>query len=83
MLVWVPLPVCQMTSGNWSSSAPETICCAAFSMPATIVASRPCFAFTRAAACFTIACAWTMPIGIRSVAPKGKFSMLRWVWAPQ
>ena len=28
MLVWVPLPVCQIRKGKWASSAPEVTSCA-------------------------------------------------------
>ena len=46
-------------------------------------ADSPCRRFTRAQACLTIASAWTIPIGIRSSGPNGKFSIDRCVCAPQ
>ena len=42
-----------------------------------LVGGEAVSAFTRAAACFTIASAWTMPRGIRSCGPNGKFAIER------
>jgi hypothetical protein len=87
MLVWVPEPVCQMTSGKLIVELARTD-----DFRRGLPRSRrrrfasgraPCLRFTRAAACFTIARAWTMPIGIRSRSPNGKFSIERCVCAPQ
>ena len=83
MLDWVPDPVCQITSGNWSSWSPLATSAAARSMASASSPSSPCARFTRAAACFTTASARTMPTGIRSCEPKGKFSIDRCVCAPQ
>jgi hypothetical protein len=84
ILDWVPEPVCQMTSGNWSSCRPCATSPAARSIAsASLASSPPIRAFTRAAACFTKPKAWTISIGIRSVAPNGKFSIERCVCAPQ
>ena len=78
----VPLPVCQMTSGNWSSSFPSITSAAAVSI-ASAFSAPSASRFTTAAARFTRASAWTISIGICSRVPKGKFSRLRSVCAPQ
>ena len=83
MLVWVPLPVCHTASGNWSSNLPAATSAAAASIASAISPGKPCRRFTRAAACLMTASAWTISTGMRSRAPNGKFSTLRWVCAPQ
>ena len=83
MLDWVPEPVCQTTSGNSSSYLPCTTSAAAAAMAsARRGSSLPRSLFTRAAACFTMASAWTSGSGIRS-SPMRKFWSERCVCAPQ
>ena len=51
MFVWVPLPVCQTTSGKCSSSRPSITSSAAWTMASAFSgASRPSSRLTRAAA---------------------------------
>jgi hypothetical protein len=84
MLDWVPDPVCQMTSGNWSSIAPLATSAAAWPMLSAICASRPPIrALTRAAACLTKPSACTISSGIASRGPNGKLAIDRAVCAPQ
>ena len=83
MLVWVPLPVCQMRSGNWSSRAPLATSPAACSMrPASVSSSLPRSRFTEADAPLSIPNALMSGLGIVSV-PMSKWCRERWVWAPQ
>ena len=83
MLVWVPEPVCQTTSGNSSSRAPSTTSWAAVPMAwASRGSSPPSCWFTRAAASFTMPRARMSGAGMRS-PPMRKFCRERWVWAPQ
>ena len=61
MLDWVPEPVCQMTSGNWSSCSPAaTSPAACWIASASSASSPPSRALTRAAACLTKPSAWTI-----------------------
>ena len=84
MFVWVPLPVCQTTSGNSASCLPAITSSAAVMIARPIAGSLnlPRSRFTWAAARFTRARAWISSIGIRS-SPILKFSSERWVCAPQ
>ena len=83
MLVWVPEPVCQTTSGKWSASAPSATSWAARTIASARRGSRwPCSRLTRAAACLTMPSARTSGNGMVSV-PIRKFCRLRWVCAPQ
>ncbi|MCY1187128.1 hypothetical protein D9M73_280720 [compost metagenome] len=83
MLDWVPLPVCQTTSGNCSSCLPASTSLAACSTSrATSGGSSPRRSLTRAAAFLISARAWTTASGMRW-PPMAKFSSERWVWAPQ
>ena len=84
MFVWVPLPVCQTTSGNSPSCRPA-ITSSAASMIARPTAGSLNLSrsrFTCADARLTLARAWISSIGIRS-SPILKFSSERWVCAPQ
>lgn len=83
MLVWVPLPVCQTTSGKCSSWRPARTSSAACSISrATSGGSSPRWSLTRAAAFLISARAWITASGMRW-PPMAKFSSERWVWAPQ
>ena len=83
MLVWVPLPVCQMRRGKWSSRAPLATSPAACSMrPARESSSLPRSRFTEADAPFRIPNARTKGLGIVS-EPMSKWWSDRCVWAPQ
>ena len=83
MLVCVPLPVCQTTSGKWSSSAPRITSSAARSMSSQRRASStPRARFVRAAAFFTTPSACTK-LGAKRSPPMRKFSSKRCVCAPQ
>ena len=83
MLVWVPLPVCQMRNGNWSSRAPLATSPAACSMrPASVSSSLPRSRFTEADAPLSTPNALMSGLGIVSV-PMSKWCRERWVWAPQ
>ncbi len=83
MLVWVPLPVCQMRRGKWSSRAPLATSPAACSMrPARESSSLPRSRFTEADAPFRIPNARIKGLGIVSV-PMSKWCSDRCVWAPQ
>ena len=83
MLVWVPLPVCQMRSGKWSSSAPLATSPAACSIrPASGSSSLPRSRLTEADAPFRIPKALIRGLGIVSV-PMSKWCSDRCVWAPQ
>ena len=67
MLVWVPLPVCQITSGNSSSCLPASTSSAAATMARPFFASStPSATFTSAEAFFTRASAWMRAGGMRS-----------------
>jgi hypothetical protein len=80
---WVPEPVCQTTSGKWSSSFPSITSWAAATMAAPIWgSSRPSSMFASAAARLTTPRARTTGLGCFS-QPILKFPMERWVWAPQ
>ena len=83
MLVCVPEPVCQTTSGKWSSSSPSITCCAASRIaPASSASSLPRSSFTVAEACFTMPKARMIGCGMRS-PPILKFWSERCVWQPQ
>ena len=83
ILVWVPLPVCQTTSGKWSSRSPLiTSCVASKIVFALSLSSKPNSAFTFATDCFTIPSAQIISLGNRS-PPILKFSNDRCVCAPQ
>ena len=87
MLDWVPEPVCQTTRGKWAFSAPEMTSPAACSMAPSF--SAVIFSGFRAwlalaAASLRIPKACMISAGmVSSPTPMGKFSWLRWVWAPQ
>ena len=83
MLLWVPLPVCQTTSGKWSSRRPSMTSCAASRIASETSAGRsPSARLTTAAHCLTRASARISGRGRRS-PPILKFSSERWVCAPQ
>ena len=85
MLDWVPLPVCQTTSGKCPASAPEITSSQAASIApsfSSVIFSGRRMWFARAAAFLRIPNAWTISSGMRSV-PMRKFSRLRCVCAPQ
>ena len=83
MLDWVPEPVCQTTSGKWSSRSPSITSWAAERMAsATSPSSLPSASFTVAEACLTMPSARMIERGIRS-SPILKFSSERCVCAPQ
>ena len=83
MFDWVPEPVCQTTSGKWSSSRPAATSAAAAAIALPIAGSRsPSSMFTSAAACLMRPSAWRMATGCCS-QPMGKFWIERWVCAPQ
>ena len=83
MLVWVPLPVCQIRSGNWSSRAPFATSPAACSMrPARVSSSLPRSRLTAADAPLRTPNALMRGLGIVSV-PMSKWCRERWVCAPQ
>ena len=83
MLVCVPLPVCQMASGNSASCLPAITSSAASMMALAFFASRPLRSrLTCAAARFTCASALTSCGGIFSL-PILKFVSERCVCAPQ
>ncbi|KAH9400283.1 hypothetical protein TYRP_001844 [Tyrophagus putrescentiae] len=91
MLDCVPLPVCQMTSGNsaFRSSFSASTSSQACSMAAASFPSRSPLAWlTRAQAFFRMAKAWITGLGICSasqfwLAPMRKLSRERCVWAPK
>ena len=79
----VPEPVCQTTSGKWSSRAPSTTSAAAAVIrPAISGSSVPNSSFARADACLTTPRARIISRGKRS-APIRKFCSDLWVCAPQ
>ena len=83
MFVCVPLPVCQMRSGKWSSSAPLATSPAACSIrPASASSSLPRSRLTEADAPFRIPKARINGLGIVSM-PMSKWWRERCVWAPQ
>ena len=83
MLDWVPEPVCQTTSGKWSSRSPSMTSWAAARMAsARSLSSLPRASFTVAEACLTMPRARMMERGMRS-SPILKFWSERWVCAPQ
>ena len=83
MLVWVPLPVCQMRSGNWSSREPLATSPAACSMsPASVSSSLPRSRLTAADAALRTPKALMSGLGIVSI-PMSKWCSDRCVWAPQ
>ena len=83
MLVCVPLPVCQIRSGNSASSAPLATSSAAWMMrPARRSSSLPRSRFTAAEAPLRIPKARIRDLGIVSV-PMSKWCKERWVCAPQ
>jgi hypothetical protein len=83
MLLWVPEPVCQTTSGKCSANLPSITSCAARMMvSARRGSSTPSSRLTRAAARLTTPSARTSGSGMVSV-PIRKFCRLRWVCAPQ
>ncbi len=83
ILVCVPLPVCQMCNGNWSSRAPLATSPAACSIsPASPSSSLPRSRFTDADAPLRIPKARINDFGMVSV-PMSKWWSDRCVWAPQ
>ncbi len=83
MFDWVPDPVCQTTSGKWSSHRPSTTSAAALTIaPPSSGSRRPCSMLVSAAACLIAPSARTMATGCFS-HPIGKFMIERWVCAPQ
>ena len=79
MLVWVPEPVCQTTSGKWSSRVPSmTSCAAALIVLDRLASSLPSASFTSAEAYFTMPNPRMSGRGMRSV-PILKFSSERCV----
>jgi hypothetical protein len=83
MLVCVPEPVCQTTSGNSSGHLPARTSSAASRMARAFSGvSRPRDSFTAAQARFTQASAWISSAGMRSPEIL-KCSIERCVWAPQ
>ena len=83
MLVCVPDPVCQTTSGKLSSNLPSitSLAAAAIAVPRSAEIS-PWSMFTSAQAFLITPRARTMAIGCFS-QPMGKLMMDRWVCAPQ
>jgi len=83
MLVCVPLPVCQMRNGNWSSRSPCATSPAACSMsPANVSSSLPISRFTAADAALRIPKPLISGLGIVSI-PMSKWCSERCVCAPQ
>jgi hypothetical protein len=83
MFDWVPLPVCQTTSGKWASSVPAMTSSAARTMRSHLAASSlPRSLLASAAAFFTIPNA-RMTGRPKRCPPILKFCRLRCVWAPQ
>ncbi len=82
MFVWVPLPVCQTTSGKCSSSLPAITSSAAWTMARTFSAASPSSALTTAQAFLRMPNARINSRGKRS-SPILKCSSERWVCAPQ
>ena len=82
MLVEVPEPVWNTSTGNWSSYRPRATSSAAVAMACATAGSRADrSALTRAAADLICARAWMIGKGI--VSPEmGKFCTARAVWAP-
>src|SRR5262245_3208757 len=85
MLVWVPLPVCQITSGKFSSSFPSMTSSAAWMMAFALSGGRaPPSPLTIAAAFLRIPKARISSRGKRSRSPPiAKWWSERSVWAPQ
>ena len=87
MLVWVPEPVCQTTRGKCPANAPERTSSAALAMTAnfsSVIFAGSSVRLARAAASFRMPKAVMISSGMVSCpTPMGKFSTLRWVWAPQ
>ena len=85
MLLCVPEPVCQTTSGKWSSSFPAATSAAARATRSALSCGmRPSSALVMAAACLRMPNAWTTSSGMRSRSPPmAKNLRLRAVWAPQ
>ena len=82
IFVCVPLPVCQIESGNAPSSLPSIISSQAFTIASFFASSiLPSSWFVRAKAFLRTANALISSKGIFSV-PILKFSRLLWVWAP-
>ena len=83
MLVCVPLPVCQTTSGKWSSSSPSMTSSQAWMMAFAFSAARtPRSALTIAQAFLRMPKARIISRGKRS-PPILKWASERSVWAPQ
>src|SRR5690349_6559062 len=83
MFDWVPDPVCQTTSGKWSSSLPSITSWAAATMTSPILGSSlPRAMLASAAARLTTPSALMIGLGCFS-QPILKFCSERWVWAPQ
>ena len=83
MFDWVPEPVCQTTSGKWSSSFPSMTSCAAATMAAPILGSSlPRSMLASAAARFTTPSAAITLAGCFS-QPILKLAIERCDWAPQ
>ena len=83
MFDWVPEPVCQTTSGKWSSSLPSITSWAAATMASPIVgSSRPSAMLVSAAARLTMPSARTIGSGCFS-QPILKLPSERCAWAPQ
>ena len=83
MFDWVPEPVCQTTSGKWSSSSPSmTWRAAARTASAMPGSSLPSCWLAEAEACLMMPIARMIERGMRS-PPILKFSSERWVCAPQ
>ena len=84
---WVPDPVCQTTSGNSSVSFPSITSSQASEIAASfssVILSGTSAWFAPAAAFFKMPNARMISAGMVSIpTPIGKFSWLRWVWAPQ
>ena len=82
MLVWVPEPVCHTLSGNSASRRPEATSSAAATIKAASSGlSLPLAIFTSAQAALSAPKACSTARGM--AWPKGKYSIERWVWAPQ
>ena len=81
----VPLPVCQTTSGNWSSSSPLSISAQTCPMRSHLSFDKmPESKLVKAAACFRYAKARIISLGILLMsAAIGKFMTERCVCAPQ
>ena len=83
MFDWVPDPVCQTTSGKWSSSCPATISSQAVAIAVAVSAGKSVSStFVSAAAFLSTANARMISMGM-TPSPMRKFSRLRWVCAPQ